>query len=136
MPDLITNVTYCCNRFWQRRPDGWLALGWIRCGAKDHLRLGGRLHVPSGTNVRNTLAAIALYSGGAGNTLALEVPLSANSPEITRGYATRKNGSTYAAHVLERLRTQAQVRPKNCQAAFLMDRKPWQPQAAPIGSLS
>jgi methyltransferase (TIGR00027 family) len=47
------------------------------------------------------------------------VPLSANSPEITRRYGTRKDGSSYAAHALEKLRTQAQARPKEPPNDFL-----------------
>jgi methyltransferase (TIGR00027 family) len=33
-------------------------------------------------------------------------PLSVNHPEMTRRYATRRDGTSYAAHVLEKLRTQ------------------------------
>lgn len=39
-------------------------------------------------------------------------PLSAHSPEITRRYGTRKDGSTYAARALKKLRAQTQAQPK------------------------
>jgi methyltransferase (TIGR00027 family) len=40
------------------------------------------------------------------------VALSASNPEMIRRYGTRQNGTSYAAHVLERLRTQAPTRPQ------------------------
>jgi methyltransferase (TIGR00027 family) len=46
------------------------------------------------------------------------VPLSANSPEITQRYGTRKDGSTYAARALEKLRTQAHAVPKELPSGF------------------
>jgi methyltransferase (TIGR00027 family) len=39
------------------------------------------------------------------------VPIASYSPEIIRRYGTRHDGTSYAAHVLERLRTQAPIRP-------------------------
>lgn len=47
------------------------------------------------------------------------VPLSANSPEITRRYGTRRDGTSYAAHVLEKLRTQAPTWTQAPTEAFL-----------------
>ena len=48
------------------------------------------------------------------------VPLSAYDPEINRRYGTRKDGSSYAARVLEKLRThQAQATPKELPSGFL-----------------
>jgi methyltransferase (TIGR00027 family) len=47
------------------------------------------------------------------------VPLSANDPEIRRRYSTRKDGSSYAARALEKLRTQEQDRPRELPSGFL-----------------
>jgi O-methyltransferase involved in polyketide biosynthesis len=38
-------------------------------------------------------------------------PVPAYSPEMIRRYGTRQDGTSYAAHVLERLRTQTPIRP-------------------------
>jgi O-methyltransferase involved in polyketide biosynthesis len=39
------------------------------------------------------------------------LPVAVYSPEMIRRYGTRQDGTSYAAHVLERLRTQAPIRP-------------------------
>lgn len=40
------------------------------------------------------------------------VPVSAHSPEMIRRYGTRQDGTSYAARVIERLRSQAPTRPQ------------------------
>lgn len=39
-------------------------------------------------------------------------PLSLNSPEAMKRFATRQDGTTYAAHVIERMKTEAQAKAK------------------------
>jgi methyltransferase (TIGR00027 family) len=47
------------------------------------------------------------------------VPVPAYSPEMIRRYGTRQDGTSYAAHVLERLRTQAPIRPHDPPSGLL-----------------
>lgn len=51
------------------------------------------------------------------------VPIPAYSPEIIQRYGTRQDGTTYAAHVLERLRTQAPIRPHAPPSGFVDARR-------------
>jgi methyltransferase (TIGR00027 family) len=48
-------------------------------------------------------------------------PLSANSPEMIKRYGTRQDGTSYAARLLERLRTQVPTRPQQALPTGFMD---------------
>jgi methyltransferase (TIGR00027 family) len=50
-------------------------------------------------------------------------PISVNHPEITRRYATRRDGTSYAARVLEKLRTQVPTRSQTPPEGFLETQK-------------
>jgi len=51
------------------------------------------------------------------------VPVPAYSPEMIRRYGTRQDGTSYAAHVLERLRTQTQTQPQTPPSGLMDARK-------------
>jgi methyltransferase (TIGR00027 family) len=50
-------------------------------------------------------------------------PISVSHPEITRRYATRRDGTSYAANVLEKLRTQMPTPSKTAPEGFLETQK-------------
>lgn len=60
-------------------------------------------------------------------------PLSTISPEIIKRYGTRQDGTSYAGHVLEGLRKEAQHARKFSRAVWLKLKRPFLQLAARIG---